>query len=170
MAKKDKANSDDEKVKEKMPINAILILEVLGKPKAHLTKTLENLIKKIGEEKGVTVIEKKINEPVTMKDNEKFFTSFAEIEVRVEDIRNLVGLSFKYMPAHLDIIEPENLNLTNNLFAEMLNELIRRLHGYDEIAKVIQVEKKILEKKLRTLLEKQKDEDKEKSEKEKNNS
>jgi len=34
-----------------------------------------------------------------------------------------------------------------------LNELTRRLHGYDEIARIIQVEKNALEKKLKAVLE-----------------
>jgi len=35
---------------------------------------------------------------------------------------------------------------------DILNELVRRLHRYDEIARVIEAEKVILEKKLRELM------------------
>ncbi len=60
------------------------------------------------------------------------------------------------MPAHIEIIHPELIALTNNGWNDILNELTRRLHGYDEIARVIQVEKGILEKRLRDVLEKNK--------------
>jgi len=143
-------------------IRAMIVLEIIGKPAEHLTETLEDLIKKIDEEKGVQVKSKKINEPIiikdkkTGKDNEHgFYTTFAEVEVEVEEILLLAILMFKYMPAHIEIIEPELIALTNSGWSDILSELTRRLHGYDEIARVLQVEKDILEKKLREILDKE---------------
>ncbi|MEK6898015.1 MAG: hypothetical protein AABX28_01510 [Nanoarchaeota archaeon] len=133
-------------------IVAALILEVIGKPPEHLTETLNELIEKIDEEKNVKVIGKKINEPVLMKNQKDFYTNFAEVEVEVEDILYLVILMFKYMPAHIEIISPEFIALTNNGWNDIMNEITRRLHGYDEVARVIQIEKNILEKKLREIL------------------
>ncbi len=159
-------NSDEPK-----KINVLMILEVLGRPPEHLVETLEGLIKQIGEEKGVSVKKKEIKEPVPMKDKvgslekggEKiktgeFFTSFAEIELEIEDILYLAMLMFKYMPAHVEIISPENITLTNNGLNEIFNEIVRRLHGYDEIARVLQVEKGILERKLKEMIDGKKSE------------
>jgi hypothetical protein len=98
------------------------------------------------------VVRKKINESLPMKDNPEFYTNFAEVEVEVEDILYIVMLMFKYMPAHVEIISPELIALTNNGWNEIINELARRLHGYDEIARVLDVEKGLLEKKLREVL------------------
>ena len=148
-------------------IRAILILEVLGKPPEYLKETLENLIKKIDEEKGVEVKQKKINEAKKLEDSAKnlknfdakkmtsvegFYTNFAEVEVEVEDVLNLVILLFKYMPAHIEIVSPELIALTNNGWGDILNELARRLHGYDEIARVMQVERTMLENRLKEVL------------------
>ncbi len=134
-------------------VRAIIILEVIGRPPEHLTETLENIAKNIGEEKGVKVVEKEINVPITMKENKDFYTSFAEIEVEVEAIMQLVALMLKYMPAHIEIISPEFIASTNNGWNDILNETVRRLHGYDEVARIIQTEKVILENKLRELTE-----------------
>ena len=144
-----KMNSTD----ETKGIKALLIIDVIGKPPEHLTETLNNIIKKIDDEKGVDVISKKLNEPTLMKDQKNFYTSFAEVEVEVEEIFGLIILMFKYMPAHIEIIYPELIALTNNGWNDVLNELTRRLHGYDEIARIVNVEKSILEKKLRGVLE-----------------
>ncbi|GAF76388.1 unnamed protein product [marine sediment metagenome] len=133
-------------------IRAVMIIEVIGKPPEHLTETLNDLIKKIDEEKGVSVEEKKINEPALMKEQKDFYMSFAEVEVEVEQILHLAILMFKYMPAHIEIIHPESITLSNNGWNDILNELTRRLHGYDEVARVIQIEKEVLEKKLREVL------------------
>ncbi|MEK6817231.1 MAG: hypothetical protein AABX80_00355, partial [Nanoarchaeota archaeon] len=65
-------------------IKAVFILEIIGKPKEHLVATLEKLIEAIDKEKGVKVIEKKIKEPIEMKNNKDFYTTFAEVEIEVE--------------------------------------------------------------------------------------
>jgi hypothetical protein len=133
-------------------ITAVMILEAIGKPPEHLKEALENLIKEIEKEKGVEIVESKINEPVPMKDQPEYYTTFAEIEIVVDEILYLAIMMFKYMPSHIEIISPELIVLTNNGWNDILNELTRRLHGYDEVARVVQVEKSILEKKLREIL------------------
>lgn len=139
---------------ETKKISAVFILEVVGRPPEHLTETLKNLIEKMKQEKDVNVKNSKIKEPVLMKDQKDFYTNFAEIEIEVESPLKLLVMVFGYMPAHLEITYPENIKLTNDGFGGILNELTRRLHGYDEVVRVIQMEKKILEKKLRALSEK----------------
>ena len=133
-------------------ISAILVLEAIGKPAEHIVETLENLVKEMEKEKGVKIVDKKINEPILMKDSKEIYTTFAEVEVEVEEILHLAILLFKYMPAHIEILYPEFIALSNSGWNDIFNELTRRLHGYDEVARVIQIEKSILEKKLRELL------------------
>ncbi len=133
-------------------ITATLILEIIGRPKEHLVETLEKIIADMDKEKGTKVIRKQINEPVLMKDQKDLYTTFAEIDVEVEDILYLTILMFKYMPAHVEVVSPELIALTNSGWSDILSELTRRLHKYDEVARVIQTEKTILEKKLREVL------------------
>lgn len=135
-------------------IRAVLILEILGRPPEFLTETLEKIIKDIEGEKGVSLVSKKINPPVLMKNQENFYTSFAEVEVETESLTHLTILMFKYMPAHVELIHPQNINLKNSDFEEILNEITRRLHGYEEIARMLQNEKNILEHKLREIEDK----------------
>lgn len=142
-------------ITETKGIKAILVIEVIGKPPEHLTETLNDLIAQIDKEHGVSVREKTIHEPILMKNKQDFYTSFAEIEVEVEEILHLAILMFKYMPAHIEVISPELIVLTNNGWSDILSELTRRLHGYDEIARVLDAEKKILENKLREVLERE---------------
>jgi hypothetical protein len=130
-------------------IRAMFVLEVMGRPPEYLTETLNDLVRKIKEEKGVSVKDTKINPPVLMKDQKDFYTSFAEIEVETDNLLYLTILMFKYMPAYIEIISPQNVSLTNSNLGDVLNELTRRLHGYEEIARILQTEKNILEAKLR---------------------
>lgn len=130
-------------------IRAVFILEIIGKPKEHLIVTLEKIIESIDKEKGVKVIEKKIKEPIELKKNKDFYTTFAEIELEVEEILQIAILMFKYMPANIEIIEPELIALSNNGWNDIFNELSRRLHGYDEIARVLQIQSAKLQRDLK---------------------
>ena len=141
-------NSKNNNLKTKR-IKAVFILEIIGRPKEHLVQTLEKIVEAINQEKGVKVIEKKINEPVELENNKDFYTTFAEVEVEVEEILQIAMLMFKYMPANIEIIEPELLALSNNGWNEIFNELARRLHAYDEMARVLQIQTAKLQRDLK---------------------
>ena len=132
-------------------IRAMLILDVIGRPPQHLVETLEKIAEEMGKEKGVAVKSKSIKEPTVMKENKEFYTTFSEIEIEVENILYLAILMFKYMPAHIEVISPEKITLSNNEWSDILSELVRRLHSYDEIARIFQIEKEELLKKIREL-------------------
>ena len=136
---------------DEVKVSVIMILDIIGRPPKHLVESLEKIIEEMGKEKGVTLKSKQIKEPTLMKDQKDFYTTFAEIEVEVDEILYLAILMFKYMPAHIEIIQPELIALSNNGFNDILNELTRRLHGYDEIARIMQIEKQILLKKIQEL-------------------
>jgi hypothetical protein len=132
-------------------INAEIIIEILGRPKEHLVKTLEELIKQIDKEKGVKVENKRIHEPNPVKDKQDFFSTYAEIELELDELINLIMILFKYMPSNVEITYPEKLVFKNSDLSETLNEITRRLHKYDEVARILGAEKKILENKLKAV-------------------
>jgi hypothetical protein len=137
---------------ERKKIDAVFILEVLGRPPEYLIETLNNIIKSIGGEKGVVVKRTDIKQPVEMANQKDFYTSFAEIEVETDEILYLAILLFKYMPAHVEILSPQHLSLSNSGWNDIFNEITRRLHGYEEIVRITQTEKMILENQLKTIL------------------
>jgi hypothetical protein len=162
---------------EKQKIHVLMILEIIGKPPQYLIATLEEIIRQMGTEEGVVVKSKEIKEPKKMEESsgiaskskegikieeKDFYVSFAEIEIEVENLLNLALLMFKYMPAHVEILSPENIPISNTGLNDILNDLIRRLHAYDEVARVLQVEKAILESKLSNIILEKKEEKKEK--------
>lgn len=126
-----------------------MIIEVLGRPPEHLMETLEDFAKKIGEEKGVKVVDKRIMEPNLVKDQKDLYTTFMEIEVETESPMHLAGLVFRYMPAHVEVISPENMVLNNSAFSEILSEVVRRLHRYDDIVRVLNMQYTTLQNKLK---------------------
>jgi len=141
-------NKDDRETKG---IQAVLVLEMIGRPAEYIKESMNKVIEEMEKENGVQVTSKSVKEPVELKENKEFFTTFAEVEIEVEEIANLAILMFKYMPAHVEIIEPELIALTNNGWGDILSELTRRLHGYDEVARVLQYENAELQNKIKEL-------------------
>jgi hypothetical protein len=137
-------------------ITVVLILEMVGRPAEHLITTLKKFIEQIGNEKGIEMVKNKIHDVKPMKDKEGFFTTFAEIEVKANQILSIAMLMFKYMPSHIEVIEPESFVLQNNEWNEILNELTRRLHGYDEVARVIQMENQVMKQRIQEIIDAQK--------------
>ena len=154
---------------ETQKISAAMIFEILGKPPEHLTETLNFIIDSIGKEPGISVKKREIREPKELRDkiglaeasgsqfkvDEKndLYLSFADIEIEADKISTLSAVVFKYMPAHIEIISPMNLQLANSDVNDIMNEIVGRLHQYDEVARVLQIEKAVLETKLKSLLE-----------------
>lgn len=153
---------------EKQKIHSLVIFEIIGKPPKHLVDSLNNIIDRIGLEEGVNVKRREIKEPKKMEEKagvanatgsdvkieeSEFYITFAEVELETDNIPVLVNLIFNYMPAHIEIISPENISLTNGEWGDLLTALMQKLHAYDEVARVMQVEKAVLEDRLRKALE-----------------
>ena len=149
--KNTKMSLDKRQALDETKMKAIVIFDIIGKPAEHLVETLEQFITAVDNEKGINVLSKNIKEPVSMKEQEGFYTTFAEVEVEIEEFLYLFVLLFKYMPAHIEIVYPEIIAFSNNGWNDILNELARRLHGYDEIARMMQIEKEMLLKKIHEL-------------------
>jgi len=136
---------------EDFRIRALLIIEVMGRPAEHLTEALNDIVNRIDAEKDTSVITKKINEPLEIENQKGMYSNYAEIEVEVKNPMILSGLMFRYMPAHVEVISPESFYTTNIHYTELMTEITRRLHVYDNVARVLQMEKSIMEKKLAEL-------------------
>lgn len=129
-------------------INMIMILEMLGRPADYAKQTMKSLINKnLASEKGVEILNSKVSEPKQIQE-QNLFSLFAEVELNLESVEDLLVVVFRYMPSHIEIITPEVMRIKNdelNLFA---NELTKKLHQYDEIAKTLTMEKNILKQQL----------------------
>ena len=132
-------------------LRANVILEILGRPKEHLTQSLNELISKLGSEKGVKIFEKNIHEPIKLEETKDLFTTFAEIIIELDSLENYFGIMFAYMPSNIEIVSPEKLTLNNTDLNELASKLMHRLHDYDAITKKALYENSVLVKKLQEL-------------------
>jgi len=143
-------------------IKARIILEMLGRPQAHLEETMQKLIEALAKEKGLAILEKELHEPRKMEDkntpelseDKQLFTTFAEVDIEVDNLVVLTSIVFRYMPSHIEIVSPENLVLENFSLNSIINELATRLHYYDSVAKSAIMNNNILAAKINEIMEK----------------
>ncbi len=132
-------------------LQANMILEILGRPQEHVKEALNALVTRLGSENGIKLLEKKHHEPIPVENSKDLFTAFAELTLELESLNNYFGIMFAYMPAHIELIQPEKITLGNIDLNELGNKLLQRLHDYDAITKKALVENEILAKKLQEI-------------------
>jgi len=126
-------------------IRALFIFEVLGRPPEHIKQALEKVVEKLGEVKGVDIKRKDFHEPKLIDDEKAkakgFYTAFAEVEADVETLNLVFGIVVNMLPAHVEILKPDELRLKNFDLSAVLGELALKIHRYDDIAKAVMIER-----------------------------
>ncbi len=109
------------------------IIEVLGKPKEHVEKTIHEYVKKIREDTDFVILSEHFSEPAEQEDG--YQSVFVELELLSKGIAPLVGFCFNYMPSSVEIEKPEELTLPSHMMNSLFNDLQARLHKVDMIVK-----------------------------------
>lgn len=130
------------------PIEARMILEILGRPAEHIVSTLEELVNRLKNENGVKVLKHKVYPPILAKDSKDIYTTFAEIELEFASLPVYMGIIFAYMPANIEIISPERFNLSNIELSSLGSSVLDKLHFYESVAKRLVSEREILKQQL----------------------
>ncbi|MEM4703089.1 MAG: hypothetical protein QXP53_01235 [Candidatus Pacearchaeota archaeon] len=137
-------------------IRTFLLFEIIGKPKEHIIEVLNLLVKKLGELKGVHVINSKIHDAKkvagqsqeTKEKLEEVFSSFAEVEILAEKLSKIIEIIFDYMPSSIEISEPKDLKINLSDANALLNDLATRLHQYHMATHALKAERDILFKRV----------------------
>ncbi len=129
-------------------LTAKFIIEILGRPAEHLKVALTELVDKLGTENGVAVLNKEIHETKRVEKSDNLWTTFADVEMRFETLPVFFNAIMTYLPAHIEVYEPENFKLNTFEVNEFANFIVSRLHNYDALAKRMMAERDILINKL----------------------
>jgi len=129
-------------------IRAILIFEVLGRPKEYIEEVMKKFLETMGERKEVELISKQILEPKKVENARDVYTIVAETEFYFKDIETLLGFMLDTMPASIEIIEPTQLTFDLPRINAFMNDYLTKLHQYDDVYKKLKLEREILIRKL----------------------
>lgn len=129
----------------KQHIRCRTIIEVLGKPKEHVEKTIKDYVEEISKDPDLIIIKKEFAEP---EEKDQFWTTFVEIELIIKGIPKVIDFCFHYMPSSIEILKPEEFSMNNVVIADMLNDLQARLHNVDMIIKKLKNENTFLKRNM----------------------
>ncbi len=149
-----------------MKIRTLFIFEILGKPAEHIKDSLDKIINQLSEQKGLEVVRRVVHEPKLIEDDGKsdskleklenenyvkqgMYSTFAEVEVETDNINLIMAIVLNMLPSHVEILQPTEFSLNNAELSGLMSELTVKMHKYDEITKVLMLEKDYLIKKLK---------------------
>lgn len=130
---------------EKMEIEARIIIELLGKPKEHIEETMDKVLDELKSRKNVEILNKETSEA---KELEKFYSIFSELEIKCDDISNLFGVCFDFMPSSVEILKPSNLTFESKKMDDFLNDLLAKLHQESMVVRNLHAENILMKQKL----------------------
>lgn len=135
-------------------IRAIMIIEIAGRPAEYVSEAIKNHISQLKSYKGVTLISEMYSEPKKIDGPGEMHTCFSEVEIETESFSKLTDLIFDFMPASVEIIHPSTVEFNVAEATTFLNSLAGRLHKYDELAGVAQIQARELAAKLKEVYSK----------------
>jgi hypothetical protein len=127
---------EQREIKEKIDkgwIQSRVIIEIVGKPKEHVEKAIQDLMDHMRKNKDVIILTEHIEKA---KEHEgDLWSTFSDVEFLVEGIPKLVGFCFDYMPSSVEIMEPEDFRLKAREIASFVNEMQAKLHNLGIVIK-----------------------------------
>ncbi|MFW5746377.1 MAG: hypothetical protein ACOCWQ_02375 [Nanoarchaeota archaeon] len=145
---------DSQEIKEKREegyLTARVILELVGKPKEHITKTLKGYIKKIEEDERYILMDKTVKRP--KKTEQSMYSVFAELQIMVKDLRTVFDFSMDYMPASIEVEHPEKITLDMHTASDIANDFVGKLHHVDLGVKGVAQKNRILSQSVGILIQ-----------------
>ncbi len=127
------------------------IIEVLGKPEGHVKETLHAYVESFQQHPRYQVMRADFSE-LKKQEKEELWAAFAELEAWTEKMEDLTFFCLDYMPSLIEVIEPEELVLSDAQLSRFLNDLQAKLHQVDMLAKQVKMENDILRRNLGALL------------------
>jgi len=131
-----------------------MIIEIAGRPPEHIKEALKTHILQFKEYKEVTLMSESFSDPKKIDGSHDMYTCFSEVEFEVESFSRLMDIVFDFMPASIEILNPSQLEINVSDATSFLNTLAGRLHKYDELTGIAQIQAKQLAEKLKEIYEK----------------
>lgn len=119
-----------------------VILEMLGAPKDYIESTMKNYVTKLKKE-GIDIIVEVYEEAIPQG---KLFNTFAELEIKFNNLKQLLDFCFDAMPSSVEILDPIEFKINANEMSDFLNDLQARIHQSDMIVKTVNAQKTLLDR------------------------
>ncbi|MBT7556202.1 hypothetical protein HN615_04675 [Candidatus Woesearchaeota archaeon] len=135
---------------EEGKIKVRAIMEIMGSPEEHVSKTMNMVVEKLKNSDYFKCIEEKVSESTKIEDR-PFWSKFVEAELEFDEVDMITGFCFDFMPSTLEVVEPSKINFERNILNNLWNDLIARLHQYDMLVKNLHAENVVMKREMAKL-------------------
>ena len=136
---------DERLIAEQTHIRCKIIIEIHGKPRDHVEKTLREYIDKINNDSDLIILNSNFSEAV---EKGKLWATFSELDMIIKGIPKLIAFCFDYMPSSIEISKPDEFIMKKSTVEDLMNDLQARLHQVDMIVKNQKNENEFLKQNL----------------------
>jgi hypothetical protein len=134
-------------------IHVLVTFEIIGKPAAHVDKSLKMFLDDIKKHEDKVVWLEEHAEPAEQTtENDEFFGAFAEVDMLIKDLETITWLATDYTPASIEIIEPTSFDVKALVIQNWTNDLLSKLHTIGAGAKSQNSQLEYLKQNLQQLI------------------
>jgi hypothetical protein len=136
-------------------IHVLVTFQIVGKPAKHVDESLKAFLEAIKKDERIYWLEQhvdKAQKTEDSKDNEEFFSAFAEVDLLVQNLETLNWLCVNYMPATVEVIEPHDFELSGLDVQNWVGDVLARLHQISAAYKQQTAEVDFLKSNFNTLM------------------
>jgi hypothetical protein len=119
-----------------------IIFEMAGNPKEHVEKTFKEYIKAVKEDPEYIFTKEYMSPPEERDDG--VWSMFYESEVVIASLEKLSILCLNLGPASIEILQPEQMTLTDKKLTEIYNDFASKLHEIGIVVKNVSGENEVL--------------------------
>ncbi|MBR9690644.1 hypothetical protein GOV08_03085 [Candidatus Woesearchaeota archaeon] len=111
---------------------AKVIVEIVGKPKTHVDKTIKDYVKSMPS-KTLILVKEEYHKAIKHEGN--LFAAFVELDILFSSLNDMVYFCFDFMPSSIEVYEPEELTYKARDITAFINDVQGRSHDLDLVAK-----------------------------------
>lgn len=102
--------------------------EVVGNPKEHVEKTMNDFMENIRKDQQMKIISEEYGEAEEVKDSDGLWSTFCDAEMLFDSLEKMNWLCVNFMPSNIDIIAPEELRFKDKELTNWFNDILAKLH------------------------------------------
>ena len=134
---------------ERGAIRTIITLEVVGKPKEHVERSLKEYVENLKKDSRIMFLKEDFGEAI---EEDKLWSAFCELEVVVNELSTLVWVCINFSPASIEIIEPGEKRLSAAEITAWINDLLSKLHEVSAVHREVLQKNNSLNESLNALI------------------
>jgi len=120
------SNSELRERMERGWLKVLITFELAGKPKEHIEGTLKAYVENVKGDQRIAALSEEFADAIEHEDG--IWSAFCEMEALVMNLETLTWIAINFMPAAIEVLEPERPELESRDVTAWLNDLLAKLH------------------------------------------